>query len=225
MHTSQVRNCFLPPIPELELSADLLAQAADALLAGDTERAGLLVRRADDPTICEYEASITGPIDPAIHWQYSMPENTIPKSERAPLRMPAAQVELSIYERDGWRCRFCGCRVIAKKSRAVLIELFPEQARWGRRNAEKHCALSALTASLDHVVPHSRGGSNDTENLVTACGPCQFGRSDWTLEEVGVCDPRTRLPVVDSWDGLTRLLKENSCVTPRLSASRFGNVG
>lgn len=67
--------------------------------------------------------------------------------------------------------------------------------------------LLVLKASLDHILPHSRGGDNDPSNLVTACYPCQFGRSSWTLEEVGLTDPRLRPPVVDNWDGLMRLAR------------------
>jgi len=50
------------------------------------------------------------------------------------------------------------------------------------------------------------GGTNDEGNLVTACWPCQFGRGAWSLEEVGLLDPRLRAPIKDGQDGLTRLL-------------------
>ena len=59
---------------------------------------------------------------------------------------------------------------------------------------------------MDHVVPHSAGGTNDPENLVTACWSCQFRRGAWSLEEVGLFDPRDRPLKVDDWDGHTRLL-------------------
>lgn len=87
------------------------------------------------------------------------------------------------------------------------VEMFPSVARWGRVNRDKHHALSALNATLDHILPHSRGGTNEESNLVAACGMCQFGRGHWTLEEVGFTDPRERLPILDKWDGLTRLLR------------------
>lgn len=45
----------------------------------------------------------------------------------------------------------------------------------------------------------------DEPNLVTACNACQFGRGQWTLEEVGFFDPREYPPFLDEWDGLTRL--------------------
>jgi hypothetical protein len=55
------------------------------------------------------------------------------------------------------------------------------------------------------VLPFRRGGSNDLDNLVTACGPCQYGRGHWLLQECDLEDPRSYPPVKDGWDGLTRL--------------------
>jgi 5-methylcytosine-specific restriction endonuclease McrA len=77
---------------------------------------------------------------------------------------------------------------------------------WGDRNAEQHAGLQAMWVQYDHVVPHARGGDNALTNLVVACAPCNCARMDYTLEEVGLLDPRTREPVRSSWDGLERLL-------------------
>ncbi len=201
-----MRDCFLPPIPEFDAAASLLDRAADAVLTGDHESAKKLIRDADFPELYAFASRITGSIDPRVHWQDATPSDVFPMGLRAKSRMPSAATELSIYRRDGWRCRFCGSRVIAKKARVVLCTLFPSEARWGRLSSEKHCALGSLAASLDHIIPHARGGSNEEHNLVTACTSCQFGRNQWTLEEVGFTDPRQRAPIVDSWDGLMRLV-------------------
>lgn len=37
--------------------------------------------------------------------------------------------------------------------------------------------------ACDHVVPRSRGGLNDMENLVTACRPCNSSKGDKLLSE------------------------------------------
>jgi 5-methylcytosine-specific restriction endonuclease McrA len=58
----------------------------------------------------------------------------------------------------------------------------------------------------DHLVPHAKGGNNDLENVVVTCAPCNFCRMEYTLEEVGISDPRERTPISSSWDGLERLL-------------------
>ena len=198
------RRCFLTPIPQLSTAADLLASAADRLLEGDAPNARQLVAEADMPVIGAYTALVTGAVNPLVHWQSAMPAGAV-GLERSAQRMPSSSAERAVYVRDGWRCRYCGTRVIDRSMRARLHRCLPDAARWGARNADKHTALAALSASLDHIVPHSRGGINDEPNLVTACNACQFGRGQWTLDEVGFWDPREYPPVLDEWDGLTRL--------------------
>ena len=66
--------------------------------------------------------------------------------------------------------------------------------------------------SIDHVLPRSRGGGHDWENLVAACRRCNLAKRDRTPEEAGMrlrrpgCPPRpgswvvvgaSRMP--DSW--------------------------
>ncbi len=51
---SAPRACLLAPIPAMEEAADLLAQAADCLLAGDTDGALRCLRVADMQTLREH---------------------------------------------------------------------------------------------------------------------------------------------------------------------------
>ena len=37
--------------------------------------------------------------------------------------------------------------------------------------------------TLDHVVPRSRGGESNWENIVTSCAPCNLRKGNRTLEE------------------------------------------
>ena len=52
-----------------------------------------------------------------------------------------------VFQRDGFRCTYCG----------------------------RTAAASELQA--DHVVPVALGGGTELENLVTACGTCNLGKS------------------------------------------------
>lgn len=56
---------------------------------------------------------------------------------------------LAIYARDGFACCWCG-----------------------------ECVENGASLSLDHVKPHSKGGSNDHTNLVTCCSRCNSSRGD-----------------------------------------------
>ncbi len=61
---------------------------------------------------------------------------------------------LAIYLRDGLCCAYCG----------ATIE-------------------DGATLSLDHITPHSHGGSNASSNLVTACRKCNSARNDRLVEQ------------------------------------------
>lgn len=201
-----MRRCLLEPVPELELAAKLLDAAADAVLIGRKDLAASLVAQADVPEIGIWVRRLVGATSLDVHRNLRQPESC-PKHERDPRRMPTRAGELEIFVRDGWRCRFCDTRVINRAARSVLARLFPTEAHCTGPEFQRHTALYAMAASLDHVVPHSRRGTNERSNFVTACYGCQFGRGQWLLEEVELLDPRERSPRQDGWDGLTRLAK------------------
>ena len=46
-----------------------------------------------------------------------------------------------------------------------------------------YCGKSAAT--VDHVIPKSRGGDSSWGNLVACCGPCNVRKGDKTLEQLG----------------------------------------
>lgn len=46
-----------------------------------------------------------------------------------------------------------------------------------------YCGKRGGHLECDHIIPISRGGSNDLENLTTACRPCNRAKSDMTVEE------------------------------------------
>lgn len=43
--------------------------------------------------------------------------------------------------------------------------------------------LTEVTATIDHMLPLSRGGKNDRDNLCAACSPCNGFKSSMTAEE------------------------------------------
>jgi hypothetical protein len=66
--------------------------------------------------------------------------------------------------------------------------------------------FQAMWAQYDHLLAHSRGGMKTEENMVVTCAPCNFVREEFSLEEVGLTDPRERALIRSAWDGLERLL-------------------
>ncbi|MCU1400564.1 MAG: hypothetical protein JWN62_3673 [Acidimicrobiales bacterium] len=62
-------------------------------------------------------------------------------------------MRVSLFERDGWHCRYCG---------EVLTE---------------------ATATLDHITPQWKGGSNEPDNLASCCLMCNSIKSGRTYEQ------------------------------------------
>lgn len=62
------------------------------------------------------------------------------------------RTRFEIFKRDGFRCRYCG----ADPVKSVL--------------------------HVDHVVAVANGGTNEPENLLTACRECNGGKSDVPLD-------------------------------------------
>jgi hypothetical protein len=73
----------------------------------------------------------------------------------APTRVPISKrLRFDVFKRDGFQCAYCGAH-----PPAVLLE-------------------------CDHVDPVSLGGATEIDNLVTACQPCNRGKSNIPLKDV-----------------------------------------
>jgi 5-methylcytosine-specific restriction endonuclease McrA len=65
-----------------------------------------------------------------------------------------------LFARDRYRCQYCGRPGAELKPRESLTR--------------------------DHLVPLSRGGTNDWTNVVTACSPCNTRKGNRMPEEIGM---------------------------------------
>ena len=62
-----------------------------------------------------------------------------------------------------------------------------------------YCGTAAGRMTLDHVVPRSKGGRSEWDNVVTACAPCNLRKGDRPLETTGMTmriPPRPPQPVL-----------------------------
>lgn len=62
-----------------------------------------------------------------------------------------------VLERDSRTCRYCG----------VTPEPYWQSMGWDKERFRSGVVV-------DHVIPKARGGTDDIENLVTACEPCNL---------------------------------------------------
>lgn len=65
-----------------------------------------------------------------------------------------------LFARDEYKCQYCG---------RTAFELKPRES-----------------LTRDHLIPLSRGGTNDWTNVVTACSPCNARKSNRLPSEIGM---------------------------------------
>jgi 5-methylcytosine-specific restriction endonuclease McrA len=198
---------MLEPVPAIAEAAALLNVAVDAHLAGDVQKAGCFFTAADMPQISVWANQLWSTENSSIH-RYRAVEGAppkLPKAEQDRRTRPEQAVARQLLARDGHHCQFCGIPVISTEVRAFLSKRYT-QVRWGGRNPQQHAAFQAMQLVFDHVLPRSRGGCTTFDNLVVACQPCNCGRRERTLDEVGLLDPRDLATYRSEWDGLERVM-------------------
>jgi 5-methylcytosine-specific restriction endonuclease McrA len=182
------RRCLLEPIKEIWTAAQLLNESVDAHLSGETLRAEALIREADIPAIAKWTDSMWGHQNQHVHRfrQVRNSSATLAIEMRPQPRMPTVETKVRVKQRDGFFCRFCGIPVIDSSIRTKIHAAYPDALRWGKKNLEQHAAFQCMWLQYDHVLPNSRGGESSFDNVVVTCAPCNFGRMEKTLEEVGL---------------------------------------
>lgn len=148
-----------------------------------------------------------GPVSPCAM------ERVVMAMGARPTRQTRRQKELA--ERPN--CAVCGIKVVRKTSDLIDGKLWclsccrgPRRSRRNQgpvRQRRRHlfntnpfckycsCELQWEASTVDHVVPLSKGGSNDPENLVLACNPCNSRKGSKLLGEDFDLSSRT----IDEW--------------------------
>ena len=119
-----------------------------------------------------------------------------------------------IFIRDGFIDRYTGRRLIFPPvlrviSMALPVD-FPYHKNW--KSSATHRAYYELAATIDHLVPASRGGTDEDGNLRTTSMARNSAKLNWSLEQLGW----TEYPPGDlrEWDGLARRILDYTKVHP-----------
>ena len=72
-------------------------------------------------------------------------------NQRRVSRTISDKIRYQVFKRDHFKCCICG----ASPAKDPTVELH-----------------------IDHIIPWSKGGQNDLENLQTLCSSCNIGKSD-----------------------------------------------
>lgn len=196
------RECFRAPIPEIYDVSILLKKAVEAHNKGDRQQAAKLIKQADQPPVKNWYLSISGKFRDDIH-NFIPVENlqeTTPAKTKS--RMPSASVKKALITRDGYHCRYCNIPVIRSEIRDLIRKNYPDVLQWGKSNKDRHAAFLGLWLTYEHVIPHSLGGDNSLDNMIISCQACNCGKSNYSLEDFGLLDPRNSPVIKSQWNGL-----------------------
>jgi 5-methylcytosine-specific restriction endonuclease McrA len=199
----ELRRFFREPIPEVHDVAKYLDAAVSAHNSGNFKMAEELLTIANCQKVWDWTESIWGKKSPYVNVQKKPSLHTNKKTKN---RMPDTSLKQNLRNRDGFHCRFCGIPVIRSEIRTYFHKIYPNAVPWGTTNATQHAGFQCLWLQYDHVIPHSAGGDNSLENLIITCAPCNYGKFNYSLEELNLLDPRDFPPIKSPWDGLERAL-------------------
>lgn len=120
-----------------------------------------------------------------------------------------------VFVRDGFIDRYTGERLIFPPVfRVISVRLpaqFPFHPNW--KTDVTHPAYWEMGATIDHLVPVSRGGADDEANWVTTSMARNSAKCNWMLEELGwTLHPRGD----GAWDGLMRWYLDYTAAHPEV---------
>ena len=120
-----------------------------------------------------------------------------------------SKFESKLFARDNYKCRYCSDYVVPKKVFKKAQSLIGStDLPLGRTNLTRSGFYLMFVATLDHVVPWSLGGRTDESNLVTSCWSCNYGKANFTVEQIGIKTPFNSMTVRDPESKVERLLNK-----------------
>ena len=115
-------------------------------------------------------------------------------------------IQYEIFCRDNWHCRYCNDAVIFTPLLKILDNISPNRGYY-HPNGKSDKMLSLFAnkfASVDHIVPVTKGGKNEVDNFVTSCWECNLKFGNKTHKE-GKPKPQNKNSNVTNWDGFSSL--------------------
>ncbi len=126
-----------------------------------------------------------------------------------------------VFVRDGFIDRYTGNTLVfppvLRILSVVLPSEFPFHPHW--KTDVTHPAFWEVGATVDHLVPVTRGGADDESNWVTTSMARNSAKMNWTLDELGW----TLHPPGDmqEWDGLLHWFLEYTVAHPETVTSNL----
>lgn len=95
-------------------------------------------------------------------------------------------------QQDGWHHWWCDAEIERERKKQASLKDLRERDEYRKHRdfvLERdgftcvYCGATNTPLQLDHVFPRSRGGSDDPENLVACCRPCNASKGAKTPDE------------------------------------------
>jgi hypothetical protein len=109
---------------------------------------------------------------------------------------------LAVFTRDGFVDRYSGMRLVCPATLRLISKRLPEQFPFQRnwRTDACHIGYWELCPTIDHLLPVSRGGTDDESNWVTTSMIRNAAKAAFTLDDLGwSLHPAGKMA---EWDGL-----------------------
>lgn len=155
---------LLPALPHAATAVDLFRRACSQvsdnnLFRHNCARAAELLQGLDDLALRTHFEQVQMKAGRRMSQMTEVPNaDSVVKT---PERMPNTGTQRRVFERDGWRCRWCMTRIINPPANRHMSGKFPDVYPGGPRNIDYHGLILCAQGSIDHVIPHSLGGTND----------------------------------------------------------------
>jgi 5-methylcytosine-specific restriction endonuclease McrA len=79
-----------------------------------------------------------------------------------------------IFERDGWRCVYCGTVLVQARKGCQLVWKYRSYLFYDDGSGRLRCRQQA---TRDHVRERGQGGVKGSQNIVACCGICNRTKS------------------------------------------------
>jgi hypothetical protein len=172
------------------------AEMDDALMV---RRVGELIIAGERGEASELLASIPEVDRVAPPARQAVTQETVLR-ERDRRNLSAAQ-KFAVHERYGWRCQYCGRRVVIAGVIELVGRLCREVRWWPNDNMAKaltHPAAARLYPNVDHIKARAVGGhATAGDNLICSCTTCN--------ERKGTRDGWQPIVTSEPWNGCVPL--------------------
>lgn len=125
----------------------------------------------------------------------------------------------AVFVRDGFIDRYSGNRLVFPPVLRVISMMLPDEfpfhPNW--KTDVTHRASWEVGATIDHLVPVTRGGAGNESNWLTTSMARNSAKMNWTIDELGW--PLHPAGNFNQWDGLLRWFVEYSAAHPSVTAN------